>query len=682
MPMSAPAPTVLFTHRFAEDFRGVSQDVARRTARRVALILEHGVRYSGLETRRIQGQRDPGYHYVDVDNAYRMVVYLQGNDILLEKLGPHDPTLRWGAHASIAKYVQRARATVRDLPELQAWLELERVESAQPAATVEVPPDLLQTLADAPGASDLVVRAQPDFLEGYRDGLLEDWMVFLSPLQRYIVTRGASGPVRLSGGPGTGKTVAALHRTAYLAQTLGPGARILLTSYVRTLPPILKSLFARLTADVPDEHDGRVEFRHIVDIAKDVVARLDNAAPRLDNEKAKSLFDEAWQRCAARLPLVAHGFGRDYVWDEVGKVILGRLVRRPEDYATLARHGRRRAMSPNDRLAVWSILVAYGAACTRATPRVYDQDSLVLRAADLLHRSPTSAEYDAIIVDEAQDLTQAALSMLVSLVKSGPKGLLFLTGDGGQRIYPGGYRLSSLGVEVRGRSFVLRDAYRSSSGILDSIGRLGRLLSPDDFGESGLGSVDLRAVRVGNPPTIRRFSSEQEEAARIAGLLAKRPGDRVDATAVLLPTNSQARAWRQRLREHGIRTVLLEQYDGTPMPGVKVGTYARSKGLEFVTVFLPDVAEEVFPSVPLSRMDEYLLQGAWLYIAMARARDELIISYVGRPSYLIEEMVHRSKEGPLYAPEVVAPWSAPISLRQLGTRGGGSLGLDPDWRDE
>jgi superfamily I DNA/RNA helicase len=432
----------------------------------------------------------------------------------------------------------------------------------------------------------------------------------------------------------------ALHRAHRLARDLGPGSTVLLSSYVRTLPPILGNLFTRLAGELnPDEH-GEVEFRHIVEIAKDVVARHEGSPPRLENDKARSLFQRVWDQAGpGTTQLGARGVTADYLWDEIGKVILGRMVRRFEDYADLKRHGRRLPLKRDERKAVWSLFTGYAAACIRSTPRVYDQDSLILRAYELLSQARVHVDYDAVVVDEAQDLTAAALAMLLHLTQGGRNGSVFLTGDGGQRIYPGGYRLTELGIDIRGRSFVLRDAYRSTTGILEWIGRLGRLLSADDFGADGLGTVAVRAVRDGNPPTVRRFETREEQASRIAELLRTRPSERLDSTAVLLPTNSTAREWRRTLKDLGIRTTLLEEYDGTPTPGVKVGTYSRSKGLEFVSVFLPDVAEGTFPSVPIDHLDEYLLQGSWFYIAMARARDELVITYVGEASYLIQEMI-------------------------------------------
>ena len=49
------------------------------------------------------------------------------------------------------------------------------------------------------------------------------WQVFLHPLQRKIVERSYNGPARVSGGPGTGKTIVALHRVKHLVDRLPPG---------------------------------------------------------------------------------------------------------------------------------------------------------------------------------------------------------------------------------------------------------------------------------------------------------------------------------------------------------------------------------------------------------------------------------------------------------------------------
>ena len=60
---------------------------------------------------------------------------------------------------------------------------------------------------------------------------LEKWRVFLHPTQRKIVNKNYSGPSRVLGGAGTGKTVVAMHRAKHLASTLKDKERILFTTY-------------------------------------------------------------------------------------------------------------------------------------------------------------------------------------------------------------------------------------------------------------------------------------------------------------------------------------------------------------------------------------------------------------------------------------------------------------------
>ncbi len=73
------------------------------------------------------------------------------------------------------------------------------------------------------------------------------WQAFLHPTQRKIVDKKTyTGPARVTGGPGTGKTVVALHRVKALARNLEPGAdrAILLTTFTRNLAADLSQRLA------------------------------------------------------------------------------------------------------------------------------------------------------------------------------------------------------------------------------------------------------------------------------------------------------------------------------------------------------------------------------------------------------------------------------------------------------
>ncbi|MGQ4416949.1 UvrD-helicase domain-containing protein [Streptomyces sp. SAS_269] len=69
------------------------------------------------------------------------------------------------------------------------------------------------------------------------------WKVFLHPTQAKLVTRDYNGPARVGGGPGTGKTIVALHRVKHLVERLPAGRTkpVLLTTYNKNLAADLRS---------------------------------------------------------------------------------------------------------------------------------------------------------------------------------------------------------------------------------------------------------------------------------------------------------------------------------------------------------------------------------------------------------------------------------------------------------
>ena len=78
----------------------------------------------------------------------------------------------------------------------------------------------------------------------------EKWTIFLHPAQRQLVERDYSGPARVAGSAGTGKTIVALHRAVFLART-NPDSRILLTTFSETLANALRTKLRRLISNEP-----------------------------------------------------------------------------------------------------------------------------------------------------------------------------------------------------------------------------------------------------------------------------------------------------------------------------------------------------------------------------------------------------------------------------------------------
>src|SRR5262249_37461255 len=117
------------------------------------------------------------------------------------------------------------------------------------------------------------------------------------------------------------------------------------------------------------------------------------------------------------------------------------------------------------------------------------------QARDLVRES-SDARYDAVIVDEVQDLTCVGLQLLYAFVGDKPDGLL-VVGDGQQSIYPGGFTLAEAGVAVVGRSTVLARNYRNGEKIL----RYAQAVVADDSFDDldGVQECGRRAVDVDRP---------------------------------------------------------------------------------------------------------------------------------------------------------------------------------------
>jgi len=624
---------LLASHTFFEDFDGLDGAVATKVIATLRLIEEQGPYHASLHTRKIEGNPNPRFRFMKVDHQYRIVAILEGDAVLFEMVGNHDETLKRGARATLHQYEERLTAdpeTLRGRRPACARAVPEVTEA--PTLFGEQPVTLQQILAEPELVSDLITGDLFGALEGYRDGTIEDWMTFLSPLQHRAVARSLNGPARVTGGPGTGKTVVALHRAAGFARAAGRSKAVLMTSFVRNIPETLEGLFARLAPDATNA----VTFRHLHDLALDILRNRD-VQLNPDWNAARARFDRCFGENAGRAArLRSAGFDLPYLWQEVTRVIEGRGVPDLATYLSLARHGRKRAIQPETRRLVWDLYADYRTVCDRLSPPLADPERVLWLALEAIRREPTGRCYEAIVVDEAQDLTEVGVRLLLELLVDGPQGRLLLVGDHAQRVYAGGFRLSDLGIDVRGRSTTLKVCYRSTDEIMQAVAALGRELSSEDFGEDGLSSLAASTVRNGAPPRLVTFRTTDDEVRWLVDGLKER-GD-LDSTAILVPTNTKVDDWVARLRTADVPHVRLEQYAGRPVRGVKVGTYARSKGLEFKRVFLPGLSDRQFPWGDRNDLDSVLLQGAMLYVAMSRARDELAISWAGEPSLFLEPM--------------------------------------------
>jgi len=243
----------------------------------------------------------------------------------------------------------------------------------------------------------------------------------------------------------------------------------------------------------------------------------------------------------------------------------------------------------------------------------------------------------------------------VRILVNGPTGIdqpdgLLIVGDGAQRIYPGAFTLRQAGVEVRGRTTVLRQNYRNTAQILGAaMAVAGRepVVDMDDEGyqrREEAGEVEREGLR----PLLVDCGDDERETEfvvnRINRIVASGLAELGDI-GIFVPFNRTVTSTVKRLSEYGIAATTLESYDGVTTPEVKVGTYARAKGLEFKVVLLPRVKRGIVPRDQRTNQDddEYRdqreLELTQFFVAMTRARDHLVISFGGDPSAAVLDAI-------------------------------------------
>lgn len=467
------------------------------------------------------------------------------------------------------------------------------------------------------------------------------WRVFLHPSQRRIAYRDSySGPVQVSGGPGTGKTVVALHRVKHLLGQVAAGKSpsILLTTYTNALADILQENLGLLLDDpavLAQVEVGTVNsltFKVLREHLGRVPVAVDDAEER-----------KRWRAIAKKLDFPWTG---EFLMQEYRHVVLAQDVRTEEEYIAANRRGRGTTLPPGKRPLLWQAVSEFTRqleAEGRSTHlRLCAEAARVLR-----EQSHLAGGYQHIVVDEAQDLHPAQWRLLRAAVPEGPDDI-FLTGDPHQRIYDSRVSFAALGIAVVGRSFRLRVNYRNTEEILRWSGQVlsGQTVEDlsGDCADSGLaGYVSLLH---GASPSIRGYRSEEAELTALVERVRQWLAADVPAAEIAVCTRfHQLGAKAQaRLRASGIESVLLKDTPGADVPGVRIATMYAMKGLEFRCVAVLGASQAALPFLPAvtpadadpaQHAADLLAERCLLFVACTRAREGLSVSWSGAPSPFI-----------------------------------------------
>lgn len=479
------------------------------------------------------------------------------------------------------------------------------------------------------------VMANVEELERALEFPWEKWTVFLHPEQRQWVERDYNGPARVSGSAGTGKTIVALHRAAFLART-NPDARVLLATFSDTLAHALHTKLRRLIGSEPRLGE-RIDVHSLNTLGVRLYKSLIGPAKLASRNDIRDILNSASQSVGG------HKFSLSFLLSEWEQVEDAWQLASWEAYRDVARLGRKTRLPEAQRAVLWSIFEQCRAGLKKQG--LTTQAAVFTNLASEL-ATTNKQPFDFAVVDEAQDIGIPQLRFFAAL-GGNRSNALFFAGDLGQRIFQQPFSWKALGVDIRGRSRTLRVNYRTSHQIRM---QADRLLGPQVADVDG--NVDDRRDTVsifnGPSPIVQVHSSEQAEMQAVAAWILEhaRAGVAAHEFGVFVRSEAQLPRARAAVEQTGIPFKVLDEHVETTSGSASISTMHLAKGLEFRAVVVMACDDEIIPlqerieavGDDADLQEVYDTERHLLYVACTRARDYLLVTSVEPASEFLDDL--------------------------------------------
>ncbi|MDM1093695.1 UvrD-helicase domain-containing protein [Myroides odoratimimus] len=524
--------------------------------------------------------------------------------------------------------------------------------------------DELKSIDSINKEEDNLVHSNDQFLniqelEGeYLKGILEtkgwyEWMAFLHPDQKNVVNMDFSGSARLLGVSGSGKTSVLVHRAIRLAETSNSELPILVLTLNDSLSKLINSLVSLiLETKNKEEIKTNIEVISFWQLCKKLILeknRNNEFINRILNsitEKTGENIDEIWSEyyhmennnddAKVLFPIHQNLLARninpeDYVRQEFDWIRSAFSKQDRLKYLEVEREGRVIPLNKEDREIMISGLEAW----QLKMPDVGAVDYLELSSMLYEYIDELKPIYSHILVDEVQDFGTIELEIIRRLVENS-KNDLFLCGDIAQQVYNKQHKLRNANINILPEGYLkILKNYRNSREILIAANAI--LQSNIDIEKNKSDDFEILNPEFANfsspLPFLRKGESFIEELLSSIKYLE----DNLDV----------------QKKEKGCIAVCGKTFfnvmsigKDADLPllsqGVDLGTskiflsdLEQTKGFEFDKVIIINCIDSDFPNKQLPS-EEWFREISKLYVAMTRAKKELIISYHDKYSNIIE----------------------------------------------
>ncbi|MCF0158740.1 MAG: ATP-dependent helicase, partial [Veillonella sp.] len=368
---------------------------------------------NGIHLEPIAQFSDNSMRTARIDDNYRAVIGLVDNNAYLLYIGTHEKAYEWGIRKKLVwnDHIQACQiVTIQETTETVVKTEIAEKEEASPfhgipdecLLKIGIPSELLDKVYKVKNLDDLdplegylpsdayenifnildgvsideiiadiesgqakededkllssnnkrrfVELTDDDALQRILDEEMEVWQLFLHPSQQQLVDADYKGTMKVSGGAGTGKTVAALHRLKHLSK--GSNSKVLFTTYTRTLKENLEGLVKKM--DINRAHYTLDNIDHLlIEISKQY--KVKDGYKVLDYSGDDASL-KLWREV---LETEVTEFDEQFLYDEYIDVIVYFGNKDSRSYMLQQRVGRTKALSRKQRLEVWRLVEKY-----------------------------------------------------------------------------------------------------------------------------------------------------------------------------------------------------------------------------------------------------------------------------------------------------------------------------------
>jgi hypothetical protein len=470
-----------------------------------------------------------------------------------------------------------------------------------------------------------------------------DWFLFMHPEQEKHVAADYSGPAKLSGVTGSGKTSIAVKRAVRLARQY-EGEKILVLSLNKALCEFISEIMDYACgADV--ELRQRIQVDSLFSICQGLLREFEPTNEKLYSDvtwRLEEHKDEVYRefyrylsnvrdaevlRPMHRLLTSQSIDAERYIAEEFDWIRSALRQDKRAEYISILRQGRGYRIAELHRTAILEGLRGWERKMSAVG--VIDYMGLVTALTKYIDR--ITPRYRCILVDEAQDFGTVELSIVRKLVKPDTNDL-FLCGDAAQQILPKHQSFEAAGIEVAGRSSRIRRNYRNSREILKLAHSVLMLNLSEYHFETG-------ELEISDPELSYRSSFEP--------LLLQGPSLDIEISAALKLLDENDEIARRRGTNHS-GCVAIVGYSGFEVQeyGKEIGIpvldgaskflrgtrflsdLEQTKGYEFDTMIIVNCAKGNLPPSG-APPQEVSRSASEFYMAMTRARNQLVISFSG-----------------------------------------------------